>query len=268
MKKSIVAVATLFAAGCVSYPVAPPPSPTEVPASASYIAAQDFVVDGRLPENHAKFPMYAIVVLSNNNSHNRKRIKWVCETFINLPPVISGKPGDVGYISQERITPTYWLLKNDVDKNNCNAMQERYDFDRAKAVFSLAGRPGGSGTLLIAYRENKVAVLDLSRAGKRWTKAMVGKWSEALRANGMQDIKIEGGLIADACAAITGDESRRVEATVYEVVKDDLDGNARWFDPLVGVARNFAAELLPFGGKITRISNMTCDQINRSSAIT
>ena len=219
MKKVFVAVGVLLATGCASYPASPPSRHIASIPDNNYVAVQDFIINGKLPDRHEKFPMYAIVVLSNDNKNNRKHIRWVCEAFNRLPPVSSGQKGDIGYIPQDRMTPTYWLLQNDTDKTSCAAMEQQYDFDRAKAVFSLAGRAGQSGTLLIAYRDNKVAVLDITKAGRRWTKTMVATWSAALQANRMQDIKVEGGLIADACAAITGDEARRVEAAVYEVVK-------------------------------------------------
>jgi len=270
----MIFIAALSASGCASpsaYSVVPPVSVgnsvrPDGSQKATYIAARDFIVGGALPENHGTFPMYAVVALSNDSSGNRKRSRWVCETFVNLPLVSILSSGGVGSVSQDQITPTYWLLKEDVDRKDCKVLAEQYDYERAMAIFSLAGRSGQSGTMLIAYRDNKIAVLDISKAGKRWTKAIVAKWSEAVRANRMQDITVRGGLIADTCAIITGDESQRVEAAVYEVVKSEFGSSARWYDNFTGVARDFAFDLMPFGQKIERLTSMSCDKVNNQTS--
>lgn len=262
--KHTIAFCTLLLCGCAGVDSAQFVQSVDEP----YVAARDFIVAGEVPEASETYPMYGIIALSDSSKGRiKRRNKWVCETFLNLPNIAVLTSGGIGSVDESRITPTYWMLKQDgVDRSNCDALRDGYDFERAKAIFSLADRPGETGPMLIAIQGNEIGVLDISKAKKKWVRAMVAKWSEAMRASDGEDITVESGPIADTCAILTGRESRRVTASVYEVVAEDVEAGASWYERLAGVVREFAVEILPFGGKVEKYANKTCDEISRTVA--
>jgi hypothetical protein len=262
MKRAVL-LGVIVLAGCTTTASEDLPSDS-INASQPLIATRDFVVAGNLPENHSNFPMYGMLALSDHSRRkNRKRNKWVCETFQNLPQTTIMQGTGIGTISDDRITPTYWLLVQDTDRRDCAQIIDSYDFERARALFSLAGRAGETGPMLIAVKGKEVGVLDISKAKKKWVRAMVAKWSQSMQAANMDDINVANGPIADTCAILTGNEARRVQAAVWEVVGDDVTDGTPWWQSLANTARSFATELLPFGNKVEKYANKTCDEVNR-----
>lgn len=254
--RGFVLIFLLTLSGCMTVPEE---------SSAPLIAARDFIVQGALPDDHNNFPMYGLIALSDRGRQDRKRNRWVCETFQNLPSTIVLQGGGVGSIPNNRITPTYWMLARDANRSSCDALLEQYDFERAQAVFSLANRAGQTGPMLIAVNGNRVAVIDISQAKKKWVKAMVAKWSQSIVASQGTDITVKSGPIADTCAILTGNEARRVQVAVWEVVGDDVTDGTPWWQTLANTARSFATELLPFGTKVEKFANQTCDEVNQTN---
>ena len=202
LRIGIVAALSVALASCatsedqsVSAPPPPlmsPPPPPPVPAperdggfETMFEAVSDMLVrgEGRF-EDIDGYPVKGLVLLDADSGSRNKR---VCEAFTKLTP---RETAELFSNADDTFAPLFWPVTSEPeDRSDCDDLLAVYDFEMAKFYMNKPAIRVEGGPVIWAHdAQGRAALLDLSKAGKDQTRALVPAFANAMVANDMANL--------------------------------------------------------------------------------
>ena len=169
MRKKLVALLCLLAAGCASEPqlgqvlgsVLQPAAPFY--GEAPFAVGKDYLTSSQTLSSTVKTDRPRAFVLLGRDQTNANR--KVCRAFEGLSD--TGQVGDANPAA--KVVSTYWLLTTStVQQKDCNWLVANYDFGKAAALRSAYRLPSASGQYILGIDQNNQAFyIDITKANDR-----------------------------------------------------------------------------------------------------